>query len=173
MNMFLCHFLIFTLLCLPQFSWANHTNVKDWLSAHDLDPAKTGLQISSLRNSAKNWKWNQGVDLDPIAGKKVLIASKMLEEFPPGFQFETKLEGPPIQVEDQNVSSPFLCLKFGKDPWFDSERMWFLVNELTRTRIKVVTGDLFIDPNFQFSNADLMPGGSASVDRWVREHFQN
>lgn len=171
--MFLRHLLILAILHVPQFSWANPTNVKEWIIAQDLDPATTSLQISSLRSQTRNWKWNPSIDLDHLAGKKILIASKMLQEFPPGFQFETKLEGPPLQSEGLKVSVAFLCLQFGKDPWFDSERMWFLVNELTRTRLKSIETDFFIDPKFQFPKSYLQPDSESLTERWIKDHLQN
>jgi D-alanyl-D-alanine carboxypeptidase/D-alanyl-D-alanine-endopeptidase (penicillin-binding protein 4) len=38
-----------------------------------------------------------------------------------------------------------LCLKGGGDPSFVSEKMWFLVNELKRSEVSAVAGDLVID----------------------------
>ncbi|MBC7421685.1 MAG: D-alanyl-D-alanine carboxypeptidase/D-alanyl-D-alanine-endopeptidase [Bdellovibrio sp.] len=71
----------------------------------------------------------------PASVSKILTSYAVLKRFPLGSKFYTR-----VYFDKKN-----LYLKGGGDPSFVSENMWFLANELTRSGIKNIPGDLVID----------------------------
>lgn len=70
----------------------------------------------------------------PASITKVATASAVLDVFPPGYKFKTRLYV--TGKETDGVLKGNLYLKGGGDPSFVSENMWYLVNVFTRTGIK-------------------------------------
>ncbi len=79
----------------------------------------------------------------PASITKVATASAVLDVFPPGYKFKTRLYV--TGKETDGVLKGNLYLKGGGDPSFVSENMWYLVNVFTRTGIKKIEGDLIVD----------------------------
>ncbi len=79
----------------------------------------------------------------PASISKVVTASAVLANFPPGYKFKTQL----LSSGDvkNGVLKGSLYLKGGGDPSFVSENMWFLVNAFLRNQIKKVDGDIVVD----------------------------
>ncbi len=71
----------------------------------------------------------------PASVSKILTSFAVLKRFPLGSKFYTR-----VYFDQKNI-----YLKGGGDPGFVSENMWFLANELTRSGIKTIPGDLIID----------------------------
>lgn len=71
----------------------------------------------------------------PASVTKILTSYAVLSRFPLGSHFLTE-----VYTDQKN-----LYLKGGGDPSFVSENMWYLVNELTRKNLKVITGDIIVD----------------------------
>jgi D-alanyl-D-alanine carboxypeptidase/D-alanyl-D-alanine-endopeptidase (penicillin-binding protein 4) len=88
----------------------------------------------------------------PASTSKIPTAAAVLGLLPPGHKFKTV-----FAVDSKNTSvakngkviggvlKGSLYLIGGGDPSFVSENMWFLVNELVRTGITQVDGDLIVD----------------------------
>lgn len=86
---------------------------------------------------------NASQKMIPASISKILTASAVLNAFPPGTKFKTRLyiTGPrELQTLKGN-----LYLKGGGDPGFVSENMWFLVNHFLREGIKKIEGDIIVD----------------------------
>lgn len=79
----------------------------------------------------------------PASLSKLVTLGAALHELKPGFKYQTVL------VSDAKIDGSSLggaiYLKGGGDPSFVSENMWFLVNELTRTGISSIEGDVVVD----------------------------
>ena len=79
----------------------------------------------------------------PASLSKIVTMGVLLEHFAPFHYFETAfLSRSPIF---QKKISGDLYLRGGGDPSFVSESLWNLVNHLTRTNLKIVTGNLVLD----------------------------
>lgn len=103
------------------------------LKKYGIDAAQVSLQIRNdddelLAINAKEKKI-------PASVSKLLTSYAVLKKFPLGSKFYTQ-----VYSDKKN-----LYLKGGGDPSFVSENLWFLANELTRSGIKSVSGDLIID----------------------------
>lgn len=140
-------FIVFIL----NFSLAEAKKVKTYALKTDSPQAAT-KQIESILK-------NQGLDLDhvsleirdeadevladihakekktPASISKLLTSYAVLKKFPLGSKFLTQV------YRDQKN----LYLKGGGDPSFVSENMWFLANQLTRSNLKGLTGDIIVD----------------------------
>lgn len=95
----------------------------------------------------------------PASLTKIVTGAAVLNAFPMNKKFETKLQA---KNEIQNgVLKGDLCLKGGGDPSFVSEKMWYLANELKRTGMTSVEGDLRVDAT-RFDD-ELFDSGRESV----------
>jgi serine-type D-Ala-D-Ala carboxypeptidase/endopeptidase (penicillin-binding protein 4) len=79
----------------------------------------------------------------PASISKITTASAALHYLPPGTKFKTQIKASEKIIDGKLKGS--LYLVGGGDPSFVSENMWFLVNSLTRTQLKVVTGNICVD----------------------------
>jgi serine-type D-Ala-D-Ala carboxypeptidase/endopeptidase (penicillin-binding protein 4) len=82
----------------------------------------------------------------PASVSKLFTAYTALKKLKPTSNFETSLwiQGP---VMDGRLAGD-IFIKGGGDPSLVSERLWMLVNELTRAGIKKITGDIVVDDSF-------------------------
>jgi D-alanyl-D-alanine carboxypeptidase/D-alanyl-D-alanine-endopeptidase (penicillin-binding protein 4) len=107
-----------------------------------LSKDKLGLAVTSPSGQLI-FGLNETKSMTPASITKILTGAAALEEFPAGHQFETLL------MSDASINGKTLdgsiYLKGGGDPSFVSEKMWFLVNELTRTGITQIKGDVVVD----------------------------
>ncbi len=71
----------------------------------------------------------------PASVTKLLTTFAVQQKFPIGFRFKTQLF-----YDGSN-----LYLKGGGDPGFVSEKMWYLVNEFTRSQISRINKDIIVD----------------------------
>ncbi len=71
----------------------------------------------------------------PASVTKILTTYAIVQKMPVGFKFKTQLF-----YDGEN-----LYLKGGGDPAFVSEKMWFLVNEFTRSQVNKITKDIVVD----------------------------
>ena len=79
----------------------------------------------------------------PASLTKIVTGGAILTKIPLNKKFATELWSK-AAVEGESLKGA-LCLKGGGDPSFVSEKMWYLVNEFTRTGVKNIEGDLIID----------------------------
>jgi serine-type D-Ala-D-Ala carboxypeptidase/endopeptidase (penicillin-binding protein 4) len=84
--------------------------------------------------------------LIPASVSKVFTSYTALKKLGPASTFKTTVlaDGP---ISDGKLSGN-LFLKGGGDPSLVSERMWMMVNELIRTGIKHITGNIIADASF-------------------------
>lgn len=91
-------------------------------------------QIWADRKSTQN--------MIPASVTKLATAGAFLHHYLPGTKIKTQLLGS-LPVDGRLQGD--LILKGGGDPSFVSETMWVLVNNFTRTGIKVIEGDIVVD----------------------------
>lgn len=114
-----------------------------------------GLAVMDLSRDggALEFGLNQEKDFTPASVTKIATASTVLRELGSSYKFQTTLWG--LGHIKNGVLKSDLFLKGGGDPGFVSETMWFLVNELVRTGIKNIEGDLVVDDtNFDSIRVD-------------------
>jgi len=140
-------FLTFSVPCFADLEKIKKTmqnSVKSWgISEKDLS-----LYITTLEGDQPSvlLDVNSHKKMIPASVTKVVTASAILEAFPPGYKFKTQLlRSADQKINEAGVLKGSLYLKGGGDPSFVSENMWFLVNQLLRTGIRKVDGDLIID----------------------------
>lgn len=79
----------------------------------------------------------------PASLSKLVTLGAVLHELHPGYKYKTQLVSDASIKE--GVLSGALYLKGGGDPSFVSENMWFLVNELMRSGVTSIEGDIVVD----------------------------
>jgi len=82
----------------------------------------------------------------PASLSKLITAGAALSRMHPGYKFRTQLiaNSKTPSIKDGVLKGP-VYLKGGGDPSFTSEKMWLLVNELSRTGVKSIEGDVVVD----------------------------
>jgi len=102
-----------------------------------------GAVVYSLSRQEDLFKLNAETGLSPASTVKMLTAFVALKRLGPDFRFETDLyrDG---QIRGSTLEGN-LYLVGGGDPHLVSERMYLLVNQLKRTGISRVTGQIFVD----------------------------
>lgn len=90
--------------------------------------------------------------LIPASLSKLVTAGAVLQALPPGYKYKTQLLFDPKEGKITEGKLPgSLYLKGGGDPSFVNENMWVLVNELTRTGVTSIQGDVVVDDS-RFDN---------------------
>lgn len=79
----------------------------------------------------------------PASLSKLITLGAVLHDLHPAYKFKTKLVSD-AKIENGELTGP-LYLQGGGDPSFVSENMWILVNELVRSGITSVKGDVVVD----------------------------
>ena len=96
---------------------------------------------------------NEKEDFIPASITKIATASAVLRRLGPSFKFQTTLWTSGV-IKDGKLTGD-LVLKGGGDAGFVSESMWFLVNELVRSKITKIEGDILVDDSdFDHIRAD-------------------
>ncbi len=112
-------------------------------SAGKLD---VGILAYSLDNSEVIYESDADKQVIPASVCKLFTAYTALKKLKPTSAFETTVwtTGP---VVDGRLGGD-LYLKGGGDPSLVSERLWMLVNELVRSGIKKITGNIIVDDTY-------------------------
>lgn len=152
-------FLCLVLLVLSNTSLADGLDsiFKNIIKKHHFNENSLGLYVEDEGKEVFNL--NASKLMVPASLTKIVTGAAVLNTFALNKKFETKLLAKNAVV-DGNLQGD-LCLKGGGDPGFVSEKMWYLVNELTRSRLKNIEGDLTIDAS-RFDD-ELYDAGRDSV----------
>jgi D-alanyl-D-alanine carboxypeptidase/D-alanyl-D-alanine-endopeptidase (penicillin-binding protein 4) len=152
---------LFLILILTQVSvsYAEEltTKLKSIIKKHHFNENTLGLYIEE--EGSEIFNINASQMMIPASLTKIVTGAAVLNSLPLNTKFETKLMAKNKIVN--GVLSGDLCLKGGGDPSFVSETMWFLVNELKRTELISIQGDLVVDSS-RFDN-ELFDSGRESV----------
>ena len=109
-------------------------NLKNLMKKHHFSETNLGLLIQEGDNNL--FELNADKLMIPASLTKIVTAGAVLNSFPLNKKFITEL----FYSKNGN-----LCLQGGGDPSFVSEKMWFLINELTRSEVPNSVNDLIID----------------------------
>ncbi|MCB0406327.1 MAG: D-alanyl-D-alanine carboxypeptidase/D-alanyl-D-alanine-endopeptidase [Bdellovibrionales bacterium] len=107
---------------------------------------KAGIVIQSLNTGEILFSHDAEERLIPASVNKILTAYTALKILSPASTFKTEIYA--VQPVIDGVLSGDLYIKGGGDPSLVSERMWMLVNELLRSGIKRINGDIIGDSTF-------------------------
>ncbi|MES2856506.1 MAG: D-alanyl-D-alanine carboxypeptidase/D-alanyl-D-alanine-endopeptidase [Bdellovibrionota bacterium] len=131
---------------------SSHTQIKKRLEAAvqkaGFKAGELGLWVGLNQDGAPKaiFAQNPQTPFLPASLSKLVTAGAVLSDLHPGHKFKTQLaySSKNAKLEGGVLNGP-IYLKGGGDPAFISEKMWFLVNELTRSAIKRVDGDVIVD----------------------------
>lgn len=129
-------------------------NIERIVSRSGLKKSNLGIVIQTSQGNSI-FEVNPDTKRIPASITKLFTSAAVLDGFGPSHKFVTEIwtHG---TVKNGRLSGD-LYLKGLGDPSFVSEKMWFLVNEFTRTGIKEVTGNLIVDDTY-FDAVRFDPG---------------
>ena len=133
------------------------SELKAIIKKHHFNENTLGLYIEDEGKEIFNL--NAARLMVPASLTKIVTGAAVLNAFPMNKKFETKILAKTL-VKDGMLKGD-ICLKGGGDPSFVSEKMWYLVNELKRTELSVIEGDLIVDST-RFDD-ELYDAGRESV----------
>lgn len=107
---------------------------------------RVGILAVSLTKGDILYHRNADKPLIPASVSKVFTAFSVLKKLGPTATFKTQVYRTGSLVDGKLTGD--LILKGGGDPSLVSERMWMLVNELVRSGIKSITGNLIADSTY-------------------------
>lgn len=115
------------------------------LKAYSVPKDHLGLAVIDLSKTPHPVEFglNEKEQMTPASTTKIVTAAAVLQKLGPSFKFQTTLWSAG-NIKD-GILNGDLVLKGGGDPGFVSETMWFLVNELVRTGIKKIEGNVIVD----------------------------
>lgn len=126
------------------------SRVKTAVTAAIPKSAWDDLQVSilgvSLPNHEAIYENHPDASVIPASVNKVFTAYTALKKLSPTFEFKTTIFVDGVLQGDTLRGN--LYIKGGGDPSLVSERMWMLVNDLVRSGIRSVTGDLLVDDSY-------------------------
>lgn len=136
-------FLCLILFTFSSSSYADGLNetLKNIIKKHRFNENTLGLYVEDEGKEIFNL--NGAKMMVPASLTKIVTGAAVLNNLPLNKKFETT-----ILIKNsikEGLLAGDLCLKGGGDPSFVSEKMWYLVNELTRTGLKNIAGDLLVD----------------------------
>lgn len=114
------------------------------LKSYSVPSANLGLAVIDLsKGHPLVFGLNEKQEYIPASITKVATAAAVLQKLGSSFKFQTTLWS--ASAMKDGVLNGDLILKGGGDAGFVSESMWFLVNELVRTGIKKIDGNIIVD----------------------------
>ncbi len=121
-------------------------SIENIISTQKLKDLKAGIFVSSLKSGEVLYEQNADELLIPASVNKIFTAYASLKRLKPNFTFKTQIftKG---AIHNETLAGD-LYLKGGGDPSLVSERMWMLVNDLKRSGIKKIMGNVIVDSSF-------------------------
>jgi D-alanyl-D-alanine carboxypeptidase/D-alanyl-D-alanine-endopeptidase (penicillin-binding protein 4) len=136
----------------PTVSWSEqkkNTSSSDALrriiEKSGLDANDLGLLVQNERGE-EVFSLNSRKNLVPASISKIPTAVASLETWTPGHRFSTQIYADG-RITNGTLQGDIILKGLG-EPALVSERLWFLVNALTRYQIKKVTGDIIVDESY-------------------------
>ena len=133
--------LVLLLTAQPALAQNLKKDIKEILIKNKINPDHVGLVISLKDENV--FEENLKKQFIPASISKLLTSYSALKNIDLTQKFKTELF-----FDGKN-----LYLKGGGDPSFVSENLWYLVNEFTRQKIQVISGDIVID-DYYFDDVD-------------------
>ena len=145
-NILLCTFIFFAFSALAKPADKDlAARLSKIVKSYSVPQAQLGLAVIDLGETPMKTVYglNETGDFIPASVTKIVTASAVLRKLGASFKFQTTLWSSGV-VKGGTLTGD-LILKGGGDAGFVSESMWFLVNELTRTGIKKIEGNILVD----------------------------
>ena len=117
---------------------------KKSLKKNKIPPQQVGVIIANTNEIL--YQLNAHQDFIPASLIKVFTASTLLDSLSPSLRFTTQFFAE-NKIHNSTLKGN-LYLKGGGDPGFVSESLWSLVNNLKRTGLKKIEGDLIVDDHY-------------------------
>jgi len=116
------------------------------ISSSGFKPNTLGIWVGDVTEHGREvvFELNSSQSFIPASLSKLVTAAAVLDRLHPSYRYKTELLSE-ANVTESGILKGNLYLRGGGDPSFVSENMWFLVNELTRTGIKKIEGDIVVD----------------------------
>lgn len=111
-----------------------------------LKELNAGVFVSSLKTGETLYERSADELIIPASVNKVFTAYAALKRLKPNFTFKTWVYTKGA-IQNETLAGD-LYLKGGGDPSLVSERMWMLVNELMRSGVKKIMGNIVVDSSF-------------------------
>ena len=114
---------------------------KEAIQKSDIPINQLGLIVANKKEPL--YQINADQNFIPASLIKIFTASALLDSLSPSLQFTTRFLAK--NKIKNTILKGNLYLKGGGDPGFVSESLWNLVNNLKRTGLKIIDGDLIVD----------------------------
>lgn len=134
---------------------------KKILKKHHFTEASLGIYVED--GNKKVVDINAEKLMIPASLTKIVTGAAVLSNFSLNKKFTTELWSK-ASIDGGNLKGA-ICLKGGGDPSFVSEKMWYLVNEFSRTGVRNIEGDLIVDGSRFDTELFDMGRDSVRVDR--------
>ena len=133
-----------------------HQQIQKEIKQQALKTSSLGMIISKVNSDltvSPIYQLNENKLFTPASLAKIASLSALYDLFPVSYSFKTSF----VSSSDikKGILSGDLVLKGGGDSSFTSEHLWKLVNNLTRSGLKKVEGDLLIDDSLYKKEASL------------------
>lgn len=122
-----------------QSKWENEFNNLIKKSGHEKN--NLGLIVEDGDNII--FEHNVNKAFVPASLTKLVTAGALLKYVPLNTKFKTNLKS--AAAINNGVLEGDICFEGGGDPSFVSEKMWYLVNELTRSKLQKINGNMIVD----------------------------
>ena len=117
---------------------------KKALKKNKISSQQVGVIIANTNETL--YQLNSHQNFIPASLIKIFTASTLLDSLAPSLEFTTRFFAE-NKIHNSTLKGN-LYLKGGGDPGFVSESLWNLVNNLKRTGLKKVEGDLIVDDHY-------------------------
>lgn len=136
---------LISLLCVNQFVFADEQQIEKIMNQFKISKNNYALAIYEGDTTTGRWIYKHNFEkmMIPASITKIITSGAVLENLPLNFKYKTQIFSDVIPEKNQIKGS--IYLKGFGDPSFVSENMWFLVNAFTRTQVKEIAGDIYID----------------------------
>ena len=151
-----------------------HLQIQKEIKRQNLKTSSLGIIISQVNSDSTTkplYQLNENKLFTPASLVKIASLSALYDLYPLSHTFKTSFVS--SAYIKKGVLSGDLVLKGGGDSSFTSEHLWKLVNNLTRSGLKKVEGNLLIDgslykkePALPYSERSYSAPSSASSFNW-------
>lgn len=119
--------------------------IESQIKSSKVNLSHLGLYVAMTNGEGTEivYELNAQKKMIPASITKIATASTVLNHFLPGTKFKTQILAK-NEIKQGVLKGP-IYLKGGGDPSFVSENLWFLVNNLRRTDLQSIEGDIIVD----------------------------
>jgi len=137
---------LFSLLSCSTRAETPHKQIEKLLKSRAYRGIDASLEVVLVRDGQSVYEHQKQKNLIPASNMKLVTTAAALRSLGPKFTFKTKVytDG---RIKNGVLQGNLYIKGFG-DPLFVSERMWYLINDLTREGFRSIQGDLILDESY-------------------------